>query len=67
MKKTVVDSSKLEYGMSTLHCRIRFFDFLLHFGYKKKAKNGSLGTRETKKSLQNVKPRFKKHLKISYN
>ena len=37
MRELKVDKSKLVYGLSTLHCWIRFFECLLHIGYKLKS------------------------------
>ncbi|XP_065669294.1 uncharacterized protein LOC136088723 [Hydra vulgaris] len=34
VKEIKVDESKLEYGLSTLHAWIRFFECFLHLGYK---------------------------------
>ena len=35
MNKQVIDVTKFQYGLSSMHSWIRFFECLLHAGYKK--------------------------------
>lgn len=49
--------SNLKYGISPLHCRIRFFEFLLHLGYKCEIKKWQI---REEKDRENVSKRKQK-------
>lgn len=63
MKKLVVDTSKYEYGLSTLHWWIRLFECLLHVGYKKEVEKWQSRGEETKQLLAKRKAAIQKAFK----
>lgn len=59
VQKRIVEQSSLQYGLSTLHCWIRFFECLLHVGYKlelgtwqARGKDAKLAIKNRKKNIQ---------------
>ena len=47
--------SNLQYGLSTLHSWIRFFEFIIHLGYKLEIKKWQARTKEEKESVERRK------------
>ena len=52
MTKKKIDESELQYGLSTLHCWIRFFECLLNVGYKKELQTWQSRGKESKEKLE---------------
>ena len=57
LKRPVVNVETVKYGLSVLHCWIRFFEFILHLGYKLDIKKWMARTDEEKRSVEKRKKR----------
>lgn len=55
LKKPVIDESRFQFGLSTLHAWIRFFEFFLHVSYRLGVKKWHMRTEEEKKSFSERK------------
>lgn len=53
----------MEFGLSTLHARIRFFEFILHLSYKLPLKKWQVRGQEEKQILENRKKHIQKKFK----
>lgn len=67
MKEIKFDDSKLQFGMSTLHCWIRFFECLLHVGYKKDVQQWQSRGNDTKEALKTRKALIQNGFKDQLN
>lgn len=69
MLKEKVDTDNLKFGLSTLHCWIRCFEFLLHLSYKLENEKWQARSDEQKKSVEirkeNIQKAFKKELGLN--
>ena len=68
LQKEIVNPEAIEHGLSILHCWIRFFEFILHIGYKLDIKKWMARTEEEKRSVstrkEKIKKDFRKHLNL---
>lgn len=58
-----VDYRNLKFGLSTLHARIRFFEFLLHISYKISIKKWQMRTQADKDATKQRKAEIQKQFK----
>lgn len=54
-QKFLAQNDTLKYGISPLHCWIRFFEFVLHAGYKSSIKKWQIRTDDDRKTLSEKK------------
>ena len=59
LNRPVINEETAKYGLSVLHCWIRFFEFILHLGYKLDIKKWMARTEEEKRSVQGRKEKIK--------
>ena len=54
-----IAKTHLNYGLSSLHCWIRFFELILHIGYKIHIQKWQAKTQEDKESVKSRKSKKK--------
>ena len=60
IRKKVPNEKSLSLGLSSLHCWIRTFEYLLHLGYKNEIKKFQARTTEDKQSVIRMKDLMKR-------
>ncbi|XP_050312211.1 uncharacterized protein LOC126747535 [Anthonomus grandis grandis] len=58
LKQKIADESRFQFGLSSLHAWIRFFECLLHLSYKMEFKQWQARGQENKEKLANAKKRI---------
>lgn len=58
LKQKITDESRYQFGLSSLHAWIRFFECLLHLSYKMDFKQWQARGKENKEKLANTKKRI---------
>lgn len=59
-EKFKAKEENLKYGLSPLHCWIRFFEFVLHAGYKCEIKKWQIRTEDDRKAVSERKTQMQK-------